>query len=192
MLIKDKKELTTGSKLLLFLLKVGYYHGRLHSMTRIRDAVYSEYSEYIAKRRLNSLVYKYKSKGWIQYEYKEGKRLIKLTKKGQLEALLLKMKFPHKQKSWDEKWRLVIFDIPEHAHLVRDSLRALLKQAEFKALQASVYISPYPLSQEGIEYLKKSKLIKYIRILRVDNVDNPKDLYRSFKIKPKKVKSRKH
>src|SRR3989338_7547578 len=183
MFIRDKKELTPGSQLLLFLMDVAYIGGRIHSFTRSSRLVFPEYNAYIAKRRFDSLLSKYKQKGSLRYEYKEGKRIVRLTKKGQLEALAVKMRTRVSPKVWDGKWRLVIFDIPEDTRLIRRQLRNLLKQIGFKALQASVYINPYPLSQEGVDYLRKTKLIRYIRMLRVDKVDNQKDLLKAFKLK---------
>ena len=85
-------------------------------------------------------------------------------------------------KRWDGKWRLVIFDIPESSREKRDHLRYLLKQNKFCKLQASVFISPYPLNREALEYLQFSKLFDYIRILRVDEMDNDSDLRKKFKL----------
>jgi CRISPR-associated endonuclease Cas2 len=183
MLIRDHKGLTPGSVVLLGLLKAGYYYGRLQSMGSLQRAAYPEYSRYIAQKRLGRLERSLKHKGWIRYEYKEAKRIIKLTKRGELEALLTSMYLPNTPKRWDGKWRLVMFDIPEDARHIRKYLRLLLKHMGFRALQASVYVNPYPLQRESVEYLKRSKLLRYIRILRVDEIDNPNDLCKAFKLK---------
>ena len=184
MLIKDKKQLTVGSKVLIALLKADYYYGRLSDRARFQGAFYPEYTKYKARSNLDSLLYKLEKRGKIRYTYSEGERIVKLTKKGQLEALLACM-YIHADGPWDGRWRLVVFDIPERARGIRDRLRNLLVQVGFKPLQASVYISPYPLSREAAEYLDKSGLIRYIRILRVDRIDNAADLYRIFNIKQK-------
>ncbi len=187
MLIKDSKKLTTGSKLLLTILEAEHLLGRSVSLLSIRNAVYPEYAAHIAKKRLNSQIYKLHKKGWLKVEYKEAKKIFKLTNKGQLEALFLKSTLPQKGTSWDNKWRLVIFDIPENARNIRDKLRKLLKQFGFKPLQASVYISPRAISKEGILYLKQSGLIRYIRMLRIDEIDDSKDLLKTFKINMSKI-----
>ncbi len=182
MIIKDRKELTAGSKVLTYLLEAQYYHRRIMDRTRLSSAVYPEYSKYKARARLNSLMFKLKQKGWIHEEYQEGKRISELTKHGELEALFVTMHIVGSAKSWDGKWRLVIFDIPEAASGVRQRLRLLLKGIGFRALQASVYINPYPISRAAIDYLNKSGLIRYIRVLRVDEIDNAKDLYMMFQL----------
>ncbi len=122
-----------------------------------------------------------KNSGVVSIYEKNNQRFIKLTKKGELKVLLQKTQINKKQK-WDGKWRLIIFDIPEGSRKLRNLLRRLLKQAGFKKLQASVFVSPYPLNQEGIEYLKQTKLTEFIRILRVDGIDSNKDLRKKFKI----------
>lgn len=124
-----------------------------------------------------------KKRGLVKVGTKAGKKFISLTKKGQIEILLQKAKSFQKPKTWDGKWRLFIFDIPEQARSKRDQLRHLLKENKFTKLQASVFISPYPINREGIKYLEKSGLSNYIRMLRVDEIDDDKRLKQIFKLK---------
>ena len=113
-------------------------------------------------------------------EDKNSKRFIKLTQNGQIEALLAKAKLVQKPKIWDGKWRLIVFDIPESSREKRDLLRMLLKKNNFYKLQASVFISPYPLNREAIQYLRETKLNEFIRILKVEEIDDDRDLKRHF------------
>lgn len=53
-----------------------------------------------------------------------------------------------KQKKWDGKWRLVIFDIPEERKKIRDSFRSHLKRLGFVEFQKSVFAFPYPCEDE--------------------------------------------
>lgn len=117
----------------------------------------------------------------VEIGRKLGKSFIKLTKKGELEVLLNLARY-ESGKPWDGKWRVVIFDIPEQARKRRDQLRGLLKRNGFKKLQASVFISPFALNRAAVEYLKQTKLIDFIRILRVDEIDDDRDLLRLFKL----------
>ena len=135
----------------------------------------------ISPKRYYDTVYKLRRRGVVEISRKNDRRFIKLTRKGELEILLEKSKVKKTQK-WDGKWRLVIFDIPESSREKRDHLRYLLKQNKFCKLQASVFISPYPLNREALEYLQFSKLFDYIRILRVDEMDNDSDLRKKFKL----------
>lgn len=82
-----------------------------------------------------------------------------------------------------------MFDIPEGAREVRQKLRLLLKSLGFKCLQASVYIYPYALSGTAITILKKSKLLRYIRMARADFEDDT-DLRKLFKLPVRNLSGR--
>ena len=76
-------------------------------------------------------------------EWEENK--LRLTEKGKrrLRALELKSyQFP-KPKHWDERWRVLIFDIPERRKSLRDKIRLTLSSVGFIRLQDSVWIYPY-------------------------------------------------
>ncbi len=128
------------------------------------------------------IVYYLAKKGLIQYVDKNNERFMKLTKKGQLEALLAKARIPQKPQKWDGKWRLIIFDIPERSQTKRDLFRWLLKKNGFMLVQQSVYINPYPLNREAVEYLKKTGLMQFIRIMKVEEIDSDIDLRKRFKL----------
>jgi len=116
-----------------------------------------------------------RSRGYITLQKKHNGEFLKLTQKGALRVLLEKAKVK-KIGRWDGKWRVLIFDIPEDFHLARDNFRKLLKQNSFVKLQAGVFISPYPLSRDAVTYLQKVNLYPFIRIMKVEEMDNDKDL----------------
>jgi len=118
-------------------------------------------------------------RGVVRVISKEGKKFIQITQKGELKVLLNKSKLLASGK-WDGKWRLIIYDIPEVANYLRDGFRRLLKERGFIKLQSSVFISPYPLNPGALEYLKSTGLIKFIRIIRVDAIDDDKYLRKRF------------
>jgi len=139
--------------------------------------------EYIDGEEFSKRMWQLKKSGWLDYEYKEAKLIVKLTKKGQMDALLTMSLSSKRIKERDGKWWIIMFDIPEHARDIRNKLRKLLKQYGFKPIQASVYITPYQINDRALEYLNKSKLIRYIRIARIDKLDNSKDLIKHFRLK---------
>ena len=126
--------------------------------------------------------YNLRRKGYVKISTNAaGQRFLKLTEKGELELLMAKA-WLNKIQKWDGKWRMVIFDIPEDASEKRDKLRRLLKTAGFVKLQASVYIHPHPLNREAVEFLKKTGLISYIRIGRIDELDDDRNLIKHFNL----------
>jgi phenylacetic acid degradation operon negative regulatory protein len=112
---------------------------------------------------------------------KNNKKFIQLTNKGQLKVLLSKAEVSKTEK-WDGKWRLIIYDIPEDSKPQRTFFRKLLKKNGFYKLQASVFISPYSLNRQALDYLRASGLIDYIRIIRADDMDYDTDLLKKFNL----------
>ena len=174
-----KRELTITSKILLALLGAG----DMFVLTRkeLRRRLWNGKLLGDGKYYYNILRYLI-HKGYIRYNDKNGQRFIMLTQDGQLRALLTKAKMPHTDK-WDGTWMVIIFDIPETSNRQRHFFRMLLKQNRFICLQQSVYISPYPLNREAIKYLEETGLNEYIRIMKVQEMDNDKNLRKHFNIK---------
>lgn len=141
------------------------------------DSLFSSYAEF------KNMVYHLRRQKWVEVVKRNDERFLRLTRAGELEALLAKARLPAAQRTrWDGKWRLVIFDIPEESATQRDLLRRLLRKNDFYKLQASVFISPYPLNREAIDYLKETGLIEFIRIMKVDEMDDDSDLRRKFNL----------
>lgn len=76
---------------------------------------------------------------------KDNSGRIELTKKG--EKRLHELKRMHyileKPKHWDNKWRMVSFDIKESRKEVRDLLRCTLESVGFVRLHKSVWVYPH-------------------------------------------------
>jgi DNA-binding transcriptional regulator PaaX len=74
----------------------------------------------------------------------EGKKL-RLTEAGEKKLRYLRLqdyKMPLPKK-WDERWRVLIFDIPEKRKGLREKIRNTLVVVGFVRLQDSVWIYPY-------------------------------------------------
>lgn len=82
--------------------------------------------------------------------------------------------------NWDGKWRFLIFDVPEVRRADRDMLRRMLRNNNFRKLQASVWISPYNIPAELHEEIWEKRLKYHIFYLLVSKVDYDKPLIRLF------------
>ena len=173
-----KKDSTKTGKMLMYLLAATKDFDAVFPVRSkfVSDSMFKNFSEF------KNMVYHLKRRGLINIVGESGERFIKLTKNGELEALLSKARIPKTVSKWDGKWRLIIFDIPESSNLKRDMFRSLLKKNNFIKLQQSVFISPHSLNREALAYLKESGLINYIRILKVEEMDNDADLRKRFKL----------
>jgi DNA-binding transcriptional regulator PaaX len=175
----SKKSNTKTSKVLMYLLAAKKDFEAVFPSPRqfVKDSLFSSYGEF------KNLVYHLRRQKWVEVVKKNNERFIKLTRNGEIEALLAKARLPSaKGGRWDGKWRIIIFDIPEESGAKRDLLRRLLKENGFLSLQASVFISPWPLNREAIAYLRESGLIGYVRIIKAEEIDDDADLRKRFQL----------
>lgn len=59
-----------------------------------------------------------------------------------------------KPRRWDDRWRVVAFDIAEKRKKAREAMRGMLKQLGFYQLQKSMFVHSYPCEAE-IALIKK-------------------------------------
>lgn len=85
-----------------------------------------------------------------------------------------------KPKKWDKKWRIVIFDIPESDRVFRDILRKHLYTLEFKQLQQSVFVSPYPCEKSILDLVRLYNASQYVRVITATTIDNASELKKYF------------
>jgi phenylacetic acid degradation operon negative regulatory protein len=83
-----------------------------------------------------------------------------------------------RNKPWDRSWRIVIFDFPEKIRRRRDSLRSKLYELGFGQMQKSIYISPFDMVEDMVEFLKEQKLLGYAYVLTAKHryMGDPKKL----------------
>jgi len=144
----------------------------------------------IPRKKYYNTIHQLKQRGVVEVSRKAATKFIRLTRKGELELLLAKSVFAKTPGAWDGKWRIIMFDIPEPARELRDKFRWLLKKNRFVRIQQSVYISPWELNRDAVDYLRVSGLKKFIRIMRVDLLDDDSGPRKIFKLKNRLYKSR--
>ena len=123
-------------------------------------------SEYItaARRRL-------KKRGLLA----EQGGFLRLTPAGEHELARLVMwdsRVIPQPRRWDEKWRVLIFDIPERRRRTRDVVRDRLCAAGFIRVQDSVWLFPYAC-EEFVALLKaECKIGRDLLYMIVDSIEN--------------------
>lgn len=132
----------------------------------------------LQKRNFYRLYWNQLKTGNIQKTVRNGEVFLELTSTGQ-EKLRRKFPFAKFQKQiWDDKWRLVIFDIEEESRWIRDSFRRKLKELGFGQLQKSVWITPYDFLGDLKEFVTNHKLTRRVILIETENffVDDIKTL----------------
>ena len=123
-----------------------------------------------ARQEFSRLIYYLKKKDYIKIKNLEQNKGIILTKKGAEKVLKVKFKIKDKQKRSDERWQMIIFDIPEKKRWLRDLLRDNLRILNYKMLQQSIWICPYDVQKETEFILKKHSMDQYAKLFLIEEL----------------------
>ncbi|MGC9603111.1 MAG: hypothetical protein ABSF47_01420 [Minisyncoccia bacterium] len=96
--------------------------------------------------------------------------------------LSLNKKISSAPRPWDNKWRLVSFDVPGQYNKDRSQIRSLLKEFGFCLLQKSVWICPNSISKKFWDVLVKSNLDRYCKTMVVEVIEGDEDLRKYFRL----------
>src|SRR3989344_774477 len=138
--------------------------------------------KYKTKYYVKTSIGRLKNQGLIKFEERNGKNFIRLTDKG--EQKLLKYQLGElaikKPKKWDDKWRIIIFDICEYKKRIRNELRNELINLGFLRLQNSVWVYPYDCEELMIMFKSYFKIGKEVLYLVAERVENDRWLKKEF------------
>ncbi len=73
------------------------------------------------------------------------------------------------KKTWDKKWRLVMYDVAEKKKRIRNYLRNKLREFGFAELQKSVFISPHDFLKDIHEFLEERSLLHNVILIETEN-----------------------
>lgn len=121
--------------------------------------LYSSLGMSYRKESIDGAVRDLTKRGLIEGNKYEG---LRLTSAG---ADVKKSLYLARQREWDGKWRVVIFDIPEAQRKIRDDLRFELKKLGFGSWQRSVWVTPFDISAELDAYLRRQNLSEMVQIV---------------------------
>ena len=137
------------------------------------------------KRRVSQKYSELIAQGIFKRVDSSGGSRIELTEKGKIlaEELALRDELrPEKQKKWDYKWRIIMFDVWERRRNVRDELRHTLKEFGFVKVQDSAWAYPYPCEKLLVFLRTHLKLGRGILYVVADEVDHDEQLRKHFNL----------
>jgi len=113
--------------------------------------------------------------GWIQAQKVGNKSYYSLTEIGkerieEAAERIYKIK-PH---TWDGKWRILMYNIPEEIRNVRDELRQELIWSGFGSLTNSCWLSPNQLEKQVYGLIDKYEVKEYVNFF-VSQYDGPNE-----------------
>jgi DNA-binding transcriptional regulator PaaX len=112
-----------------------------------------------------------KSIGLLAGDYEFG---LKVTDKGKrrLTKNISESIFITSPNVWDQQWRIIFYDIPEHSKTGRNVLTAKLRELGFFQLQRSVWIHPFPCKDEITRLTNNYNVAKYVSYIETSHIDN--------------------
>lgn len=125
------------------------------------------------KQKYYNMLYYLKQSGLIEEEQKNNERFFLLTKKGKEKLAYLKEQNKRRLpetvylKEENNKFVIVVFDIPELEKRKREWLRAVLINLGFKMIQKSVWMGKVKIPKEFLEDLFKIKLVDFVEIFEI-------------------------
>lgn len=151
-------------------------------------------------RQTRGVLAKLKKLGLSEKIQKGNEIYYRITSKGEKEfdKILKPLKIVG---TWDGRWRLVIFNIPESKRDVRDRLRRALTKLGLGILQPSVWISPNDIKNEIEEIgtrLGISQSLRFFEVTRNKSLDKtiiekswnlPEllDMYKKFNLEVERI-----
>lgn len=161
-------------------LGFSYTPSQQRKVLKILGKEWQEINKKDLKKEIRNL---YKSKIIKIEENPDGSSTYVLSDKGKIKALTYRFQDMRvKETSWDGKWRVVIFDIPEKIKQGRNALREKLKELGFYELQKSIFVFPYECKDEIYFIIEFFNLKKYVRYGIFDFIDNDLHLRSIFRL----------
>lgn len=123
--------------------------------------------------------------GYMTWVERGGKKFLRLTEVGQKAVHFEKEKvalMARKKKRWDNRWRMIVFDIPERRRKIRTRLCAIMREVGFVRLQDSVWVYPYDC--ENLVALLKAelKIGKDVLYAIAETIENDAPLRQHFEL----------
>ncbi len=124
---------------------------------------------YALTRTLKSLI----ESGCVEKIESAHESFAKITHKGlaKLNTMSLDGDGALVSNAWDGQWRIIILDIGEDRKSERESLRYLLKKANFVCIKNTVWISPLPYEHLFANIKKDLGLTTELMIMVTDKLD---------------------
>lgn len=125
---------------------------------------------YQSKYSIKKEIIRLKKKKYLE-ERKRGKNLeLYLTEKGKKEAL--RYSILNCNNHLRDKYCIVVFDIPETERNIRNFFRRFLKDAEFIALQKSVWVTQKDVMRNLMELIRVAGAEKWIHVITATEISN--------------------
>ena|SRR3989338_11264679 len=130
---------------------------------------------------INTVIKRFQRIKYINYSRKS--KIYTITKKGRNELhkyYIKSIEFNYSRKTWDNMWRIIVFDIPENKRNKRDVLRSTIKRWDFYKLQRSVFVTPYKCEKEINLLSRILEIQDNIFVITTNKIDGIENKLRNY------------
>lgn len=156
--------------------------GIMKIIQEIKEAKNKPITENKVKRVLKNL----EKKEIIGMVEKDGEIFVQLKDNGNIliakYSLKILLDFKKQRKKWNNKWFMVVFDVPEMQRNKRDYLRCFLREIGFYRYQQSVYAFPFDCEKEIALIKRIVEGGKYISYIIAEKIENESELRTYFQL----------
>lgn len=136
----------------------------------------------IDRKRIYEAIERLNQKRLVEIIQKEDELYIKITKNGK--NMIRNFDYDNlalpEVKKWDQKWRLVMFDVPDKRKKERLALSKKLKDLGFYPLQESVFVYPYDCQDEVDFVCAFLSIGRYVNYGLIEMLDKKEGDLRKF------------
>ncbi len=185
------KKVRAGIKALLSALNTNFdwmlIPSRSGTVRRMHSIHYTSFAAEFSKFYPNSIYQGMNSlrrSGLVEFRETPQGTEVRITNEGRTRILKYQLSNLQiePQRKWDNKWRLVFFDVEEMNRSKRNRFRELLLGLGFKPLQRSVFIYPYPCRKE-IEFIREVIGVPHgVKLVTAEEIENGEELKVIFKL----------
>ncbi len=181
------KDTSQSVDILLQLLALGTITGAMliapnavQILDKPLDLLLNKIDDREKQRKLSRLRSYMKAQGLVRGDYDHG---IELTKKALRRIKLLEYKNIkiESPKKWDNKWRLVMFDIPESKRSARVGFTNKIHSLGYQILQQSVWIHPYDSKDVIAKTVEHFGISEWVTYLEVEEIAQQEKLIIRFR-----------
>lgn len=147
-----------------------------YEMNKAVDPIHVDVAKLIEntkkRRQLSRAIQTIQRRRFAKIVRSKNRLFLEITEEGRkrlLPYMILQISL-EPQKTWDRRWRIILFDIPEKQRVGRDVLRKKLQDLGFFQLQKSAFVFPYPCFDQIDMLLRALEIFPYVTFFETDSL----------------------
>jgi hypothetical protein len=136
----------------------------------IKNTWSRKHQKEIGKIKFSKMIQNLKQIGYLKTLKVKNNAAIMITSKGLEKLFKIQLKTIKKIKRRDNKWQMILFDIPENKRKQRNYFRKSLQYLGYQQLQKSIWVCPYDTLRETKDLIKRYNIKPFVELLLINKV----------------------